>query len=50
MTVSLAAGGQGLGTVWGEELAQSMLAEAGFEQVEIQTLPGDILNNFYIAQ
>jgi len=50
MTVSLAAGGQGLGTVWGEELAQSMLAEAGFERVEIHTLPDDIINNFYVAR
>ena len=30
MTVSLAEGGAGLGTVWGQELARKMLTEAGF--------------------
>lgn len=35
MTVSLAAGGAGLGTVWGQELALEMLAEAGLTEVEI---------------
>lgn len=49
MTVSLAAGGAGLGTVWGEEKALSMLQEAGFSQVQVHTLPDDILNNFYVA-
>lgn len=49
MTVSLAAGGAGLGTVWGEELALSMLDDAGFGEVLVHTLPGDIMNNFYIA-
>jgi 2-polyprenyl-3-methyl-5-hydroxy-6-metoxy-1,4-benzoquinol methylase len=49
MTVSLAMGGAGLGTVWGEELAQTMLGDAGFTKVDIHTLPDDILNNFYVA-
>jgi SAM-dependent methyltransferase len=49
MTVSLSAGGAGLGTVWGEELALDMLKEAGFQKVKVHTLPDDILNNFYIA-
>ncbi len=35
MTVSLAEGGAGLGTVWGRELALEMLSEAGLTQVEI---------------
>ncbi len=35
MTVSLAAGGVGLGTVWGRELALEMLSEAGLTEVEI---------------
>jgi len=34
MTVSLANGGLGLGTVWGEATARRLLAEAGFERVE----------------
>jgi SAM-dependent methyltransferase len=39
MTVSLAEGGAGLGTVWGEELARTMLAEAGFGCVEVIDTP-----------
>ncbi len=35
MTVSLAENGAGLGTVWGQELATEMLAEAGFTDIEI---------------
>lgn len=34
MTVSLAAGGMGLGTMWGEQKARQMLAAAGFDNVE----------------
>ena len=39
MTVSLAHGGAGLGTVWGEQLARRMLADAGFVDVEVSTFP-----------
>jgi hypothetical protein len=39
MTVSLAVGGKGLGTVWGEETARRMMAEAGFGQVEVLDTP-----------
>ena len=39
MTVSLAEGGAGLGTVWGEELARKMLAQAGFVSVEVMDAP-----------
>lgn len=49
MTVSLALNGEGLGTVWGEQLARQKLAEAGFTRVEVTQLPGDILNSYYIA-
>src|SRR4029453_3109946 len=42
MTVSLAAGGAGLGAMWGVETAQRMLSEAGFEKIEVATLPHDI--------
>lgn len=48
MTVSLAQGGAGLGAAWGEERARQMLAEAGFNEVEVQRLPHDIMNNYYI--
>ena len=49
MTVSLALDGEGLGTMWGEELARQKLAEAGFTRVEVKQVPGDFLNNYYIA-
>ncbi len=50
MTVSLAYEGEGLGAVWGEQLAKQKLSEAGFNSVEIRKIPGDILNSYYIAR
>lgn len=50
MTVSLAAGGAGLGTVWGEQLALEMLADAGFNRVEVKQIEGDFFNNYYVAR
>jgi 2-polyprenyl-3-methyl-5-hydroxy-6-metoxy-1,4-benzoquinol methylase len=49
MTVSLAAGGMGLGTMWGEQKARQMLADAGFDKVETKHVEGDIFNNYYVA-
>jgi 2-polyprenyl-3-methyl-5-hydroxy-6-metoxy-1,4-benzoquinol methylase len=49
MTVSLAQGGEGLGTVWGEHLATEMLHQAGFSQVEIQHQPTDVFNSYYVC-
>ena len=46
MTVSLAHDGAGLGTVWGEQLARRMLAEAGFSHVETAD-PHDQMNLVY---
>jgi 2-polyprenyl-3-methyl-5-hydroxy-6-metoxy-1,4-benzoquinol methylase len=48
MTVSLAYGGMGLGTMWGREKALQMLADAGFKQVEIKQLEQDFVNDYYI--
>jgi len=48
MTVSLAQGGEGLGTMWGEEKAREMLEGAGFKKVEVKQLPHDIFNNYFI--
>ena len=48
MTVSLAQDGEGLGAVWGEELAVEMLKDAGFAEVNVTTLDHDIINNYYI--
>jgi winged helix-turn-helix protein/methyltransferase family protein len=50
MTVSLAQDGAGLGTVWGEQLARQMLAEAGFGSVETTSVEGDPLNLYYICR
>jgi 2-polyprenyl-3-methyl-5-hydroxy-6-metoxy-1,4-benzoquinol methylase len=50
MTVSLSAGGLGLGTMWGEEKAQEMLKEAGFSRIELKRLEADIQNVYYIVQ
>ena len=49
MTVSLAYDGEGLGTMWGEQKALELLAEAGFGQVDVESVQGDIFNSFYIA-
>jgi 2-polyprenyl-3-methyl-5-hydroxy-6-metoxy-1,4-benzoquinol methylase len=50
MTVSLASGGMGLGAMWGSELAQRMLAEAGFGRVEVRQLPHDAMNLYFVAR
>jgi SAM-dependent methyltransferase len=49
MSVSLAAGGPGLGAMWGREKALEMLGAAGFAGVRVETLPHDPLNFYYIA-
>ena len=50
MTVSLALGGAGLGTCWGVELAESMLRDAGFGEIEVHELEHDIMNSYFVAQ
>ena len=40
----------GLGEVWGKELACQMLAEAGFSNVQVETLDHDVINYYYLAQ
>lgn len=50
MTVSLGEGGEGLGTVWGEQTARRMLGEAGFGRIDTQRVEGDILNVYYVAR
>lgn len=47
MTVSLARDGAGLGTVWGEELARQLFAEAGFDVVSVDDLEDDPFDVFY---
>ncbi|HET8729024.1 MAG TPA: class I SAM-dependent methyltransferase [Alphaproteobacteria bacterium] len=48
--VSLAQGGPGLGTMWGEELATDMLGRAGFSKVTAQRLPHDPFNVYFVAR
>ncbi len=50
MTVSLAGGGAGLGTVWGRQTAVRMLEEAGLVDVEVNEVRTDPFNYFYVAR
>jgi len=49
MTVSLAEGGTGLGTAWGEQTARQFLAQAGFTAVDSVDAPGP-QNTIYICR
>ncbi|MGB3353018.1 MAG: class I SAM-dependent methyltransferase [Mycobacterium sp.] len=49
MSVSLGLDGDGLGTCWGRDLATSMLADAGFDDVQVREIESDPLNFYYIA-
>jgi 2-polyprenyl-3-methyl-5-hydroxy-6-metoxy-1,4-benzoquinol methylase len=49
MTVSLALGGDGLGTAWGTQTAVRMLGEAGFSHVEVTEIEADPFNAYYVA-
>jgi 2-polyprenyl-3-methyl-5-hydroxy-6-metoxy-1,4-benzoquinol methylase len=50
MTVSLSQGGAGLGTMWGEELAEKMLRDAGFAQPIKHKLDHDFINVYYVMK
>ena len=50
MTVSLADGGAGLGTVWGEQQARRMLDDAGFGDVAVHEAPGDPTNAVFVTR
>ncbi len=50
MCVSLGLDGAGLGTVWGRQLAESMLADAGFGHVTVSEIESDPFNNYYVAR
>ena len=50
MTVSLGLGGVGLGTVWGEQLATTMLHGAGFTTIDLAPVEADPFNNYYVCQ
>ncbi|MDT5283309.1 MAG: hypothetical protein QOJ20_4504 [Mycobacterium sp.] len=50
MSVSLGLDGDGLGMCWGQQLATSMLADAGFPDVTVNEIESDPINNYYIAR
>ena len=50
MTVSLAQGGEGLGTMWGREKATELLREAGFGDIRVQQLEHDFQNDYYVIR
>jgi SAM-dependent methyltransferase len=50
MSVSLGLDGDGLGTVWGRQLATSMLADAGFGDVAVREIESDPINFYYVAR
>ncbi len=49
MPVSLAQGGEGLGTMWGREKAKELLSEAGFSRITIHELEHDFQNDYYVV-
>jgi SAM-dependent methyltransferase len=49
MTVSLAVGGAGLGTMWGRELAVKMLGDAGFKNTDVKQLDHDFQNDYFLS-
>jgi SAM-dependent methyltransferase len=50
MSVSLGLDGDGLGTVWGKQLATSMLADAGFGDLQVREIESDPINYYYVAR
>lgn len=50
MPVSLGLDGAGLGTMWGRQLAVSMLQDAGFTDVRVAELDSDSSNYYYLAR
>ena len=50
LTVSLAHGGAGIGTVFGEQRARRMLADAGFGEPDVQPAPGNPLDAVYVTR
>jgi 2-polyprenyl-3-methyl-5-hydroxy-6-metoxy-1,4-benzoquinol methylase len=50
MAVSLAQGGEGLGTMWGEEKTREYLRRAGFRSIETNQLAHDFANNWYVVR
>lgn len=50
LTVSLAHGGAGIGSAFGEQLARRMLAEAGFGPADVHPAPGHPFDAVYVTR
>ena len=50
MPVGLNNNGTGLGMMWGQEKAEALLKEAGFEQVEVMEMERDAFNLHYLCK
>lgn len=50
MTVSLAQGGEGLGTMWGRERARDYMTRAGFSDIQVHELAHDPQNDYYVVR
>jgi len=50
LPVGLADGGAGLGMMWGRETAVAMLAEAGFDPIEVLDIADDAFNLHFFCQ
>jgi SAM-dependent methyltransferase len=49
LTVSLAYGGAGLGTAWGEQVARRMLTDAGLRGIQVYDAPGDPTDAIFVS-
>lgn len=49
MTVSLANDGEGLGAMWGAQKAREVFANAGFTDITVHNVEGDVANNYYVC-
>lgn len=50
LPISLAHGGAGIGTMFGEGLARQLLADAGFTGTELHAVPGDPADAVYVSR
>ncbi len=50
LTISLAHGGAGLGTAWGQQVACDMLADAGFTDIRVEEVPDDPINALFVSR
>ena len=50
MPVGLVDGGAGLGMMWGRQLAEEMLAQAGFGMVTVMAIPDDPFNLHFFCR